>query len=585
MTKLVSVHSLANPVAKAISGERILAHVQEIALYNRALGSTEYHEAAQYVLRSLEKAGLKTSILEVPLDGETMPGNWLYPYAWEPKSAIFKVISPEERTLVTFQEDPACLHSWSAATPPEGVKAELVYVGDGTRDEDYAGVDVRGKIVFANKGANWLLYTLAIEKYGALGYVSDDILEIPGIKTREKFPDMILWYTFYEQGSDGKPLSGWGFSISPRQGDYLRQLLRKGPVMAFAKVDTKTFKGVMENPVGVLEGSRYPEEEVVLMAHLCHVRPSAMDNAAGCSVLLESARCMVNLIEQGKIQRPKRSIVFLLGPEGHISNAYPAAKQDQLGNIIASLAVDTVGATPAVAGGPLLLCRTSAATPSFTNDLCASLLKRSSRQYPVFGEPLGTWEAAAELGQGASPFKFEVVPYGMHSDNSGMCGWGVPSVGLVQWPAIFWHTQYDTPEKLDAVELQRVAWVTAMMALTVANAGLPEAISLMHDVESASERRLFKLSELTRQEMLAADEDRLDEILASRQDEMKFISEMGSQDVDSTLALVRREGETVRKRAEEKKEELVAQLICRQREEVEGLEEYVRLLRRHRGVL
>ena len=45
----------------------------------------------------------------------------------------------------------------------------------------------------------WLVYVHAIEKRGALGYISDDILEIPHVKTREQFPDMVLWYTFYER--------------------------------------------------------------------------------------------------------------------------------------------------------------------------------------------------------------------------------------------------------------------------------------------------------------------------------------------------------------------------------------------------
>lgn len=570
----------ASGVVEAIQGGRILRHVREIALYNRALGSAEYHEAAQYVLRCLERAGLKTGLLKVPLDGKTMPGNWTFPRAWEPESAVFRVTSPVEQTLVTFQEHPVCLHSWSAATPAEGVEAELVYVGDGTREEDYAGVDVGGKIVLADRGANWLVYRLAIEERGALGYVSDDILEIPGLKTREKFPDMLLWYTFYEEESDGKPLTGWGFSISPRQGDYLRGLLRQGRVTVFAHVDAKTFEGVMESPVGVLEGGQYPEEEMLLVGHLCHPRPSAMDNAAGCAILLEVAEVISSMIDEGLIRRPKRSVSFVFGPEGHVSNAYPAANKDRLDDILGSLVADTVGASPAVAGGPLLLSRTSVAKPSFIDTLCADLLKRSSRQYPAVGEPGEAAEVEDGLGHRASPFKFEVVPYGMHSDNACLCGWGIPSVGLIQWPAIFWHTQYDTADNLDSVELQRVAWVSAMMALKVADAGVPEAISLMHDVERASERALFKLTERARRELLVASGGRLDEMLVGRQDELKYLVETGSQALASALRLVRHEKEAVRAQVQDVKDGLVARLGARRREEADGLEDFARMVRR-----
>src|SRR5207249_4824145 len=97
-------------------------------------------------------------------------------------------------------------------------------------------------------GATWLVYVHAVEKRGALGYISDDILAIPEIKTREQYPDMVLWYTFYEReyGSGG-PIKGWGLSISPRTGDYLRGLLRRGSVTGFCQIDARTFDGVMEN--------------------------------------------------------------------------------------------------------------------------------------------------------------------------------------------------------------------------------------------------------------------------------------------------------------------------------------------------
>src|SRR5262249_8650832 len=225
-------------------------------------------------------------------DDSPVPWNWSLPRAWEPRAVSFRVLSPEERTLVTFARTPTCIHPWSAPTPPEGVTAEIVHVGDGTRDEDYVGKDVRGKIVFADRGANWLAYVHAVEKRGALGYVSDDILAVPHVKARDRFQDVVLWYTFYERETNGGPIQGWGISISPRMGDYLRGLLARGPVTGHCLVDARTFDGVMENILGSIQGSNGTDEEFLCMAHLDHYRPGAMDNASGCSVLLEAAEVL-----------------------------------------------------------------------------------------------------------------------------------------------------------------------------------------------------------------------------------------------------------------------------------------------------
>ena len=359
---------------KRYNGRRCLEYVREIGHYDRSLGSSGYHASAEYVMSALGKMGLQARIVPWPMDDKPVPWNWNVPFAWEPHAAAFKVLSPEERTLVNFITTPTCLHPWSASTPPDGQAAEIVYVGAGVTDSDYEGKDVKGKIVFADRGANWLLYVHAIQKRGALGYISDDILAIPKVKTREQYPDMVLWYTFYERefGTNG-PIQGWGCSISPRMGDYLRGLLQRGPVKGHALVQARTFSGVMENVLGSIEGEDAGGEEFLCMAHLDHYRPGAMDNAAGCAALMEAGNAINTLIATGSLPRPRRSIRFLFGPEGHMSNVYPHSLGEAVTNIVGSWTADTVGAKPHVVGGPLLLARASAATPTFLDDIGTSV--------------------------------------------------------------------------------------------------------------------------------------------------------------------------------------------------------------------
>ena len=320
---------IKSSLADELNGDNAMSHVAEITQYHRSLGSKEYQEAADYLHSYFAGEGMEVVNLEAPLDNETQIGNYTVPPAWEPKDAIVKVVHPEERVVVSFQEAPTCINSWSAATPPEGVTADLVYVGGGDKEEDYRGKDVAGKVCLVDKGFTWRTHALAVEKHGALGFINDDVLAMPPLKTRETFPDAVMWNTFYERSLDGGFVTGFGLSISPRMGDYLRGLLEQGPVQVFVKLEARTFKGTMITPMATIPGSEYPAEEVLLTAHLCHTRPGAVDNAAGCAHITETMRAINALLQRGDLPQPKRTIVAHYGPEGHHTNLYGARLEEE----------------------------------------------------------------------------------------------------------------------------------------------------------------------------------------------------------------------------------------------------------------
>ena len=545
---------IKNLVAKEVNGETAKKHVREIINYHRSLGGSEYHEAAEYLKRYLRSIGLEVTSIDAPMDNKTRAGNYILPYAWEPYDAILKVVEPEERTLVSFHETPTCINSWSAATPPGGVTAELVYVGEGNKDEDYAGKDVRGKIVLVDKGYTWHAHPLAVEKYGALGFINDDIREIPNYKTREMYPDFVLWNTLYERQRDGGQLDGWGLCISPRMGDYLRELLKRGPVKLHAEVKARTFVGVMENPMGIIEGSEHPEEEVLIVAHLCHTRPAAVDDAAGCAHITEVARVIQTLIQRGDIPRPKRSIKFLYDPEGHGSNVYFESIKGDLDRVIAGIG-SHCGGDPEKLKGTFRLGRSLAAVPSFLSDLCADFLEQVSDQFPAPGP------------RAKIPFAFVVQHSAMTQVAS---GWGVSTVEMGRTLNAYWHTPFDTLDKVSPEELMKAGWVAAMVALTVADAGLRETIEIIKSVEARSEGRLNEVSRVARGELMEADPQEAREILEARADKLRYLRERDSQAIASALVLVRNEDEATKGIAQEEYERLVEKLRVKEEEEEEG---------------
>ena len=77
------------------------------------------------------------------------------------------MVEPYDERIVGFPEIAMSVMTYSNAG---SVTAELVWVGDGTRDEDYTGKNVRGKIVLAT-GYGGAVHRLAVLKYGAKAVV------------------------------------------------------------------------------------------------------------------------------------------------------------------------------------------------------------------------------------------------------------------------------------------------------------------------------------------------------------------------------------------------------------------------------
>jgi hypothetical protein len=554
-------------LAEEASGENSMAHTREITQYHRGLGSWGDHTAAAYLMNYMREERIQAVLLEAPLDNKTKTVDWVHPFAWQPRDAILKVMEPEERILVTFWDTPTCINSWSASTPAEGVVAELVYVGEGTSDEDYAGKDVRGKVVFVDRGYTWRTHGLAVEKYGALGFINDDIQEIPYLKTRELHPDFVLWQTLYERELDGGQNQGWGLTISPRMGDYVRELLDKGEVKVYVKIEAETFEGIMQAPMGTIEGREFPEEEILMSAHLCHTKPGALDNAAGCGAITEVLRAINALVERGEIARPKRSIKTIIGPEGLALQVYFDGKGENLDDVIVALG-PCGGSHPEKNRGPLVLGTTSVALPHFMNDLCADILDELPDYFPAPGPVIPD----------PSSNVYQVRRGSLSGDGMSINAWNIPCVDINREGGVWWHTQFDTVDKADAGEFRKLQWVHAVAALTVADAEPKEAVSIMCSVEGRSEDRLNRVAAEAREELASVTAEEAGHVLERCIDRLRYSRERDAQAIASTLVLVRSEREEVRARLQHECDRLSERLLQKEQREEKGLREFAELL-------
>jgi len=464
-----------------VSGEIAYNYVAEISRHHRIQASPGLRDAARFAVETWKAAGIDADIHSYPADGKGFAWSSLMFKEWDCFDAELRLVEPAEkaRFLARWSEAKLSLIQRSHPTPPEGVEAEVVYVGKGEEEKDYKGLDVAGRMVLTD-GDVTRVHQLAVEERGALGliYYGTWIRE-PDLPEGEL--DDALKYTSFWWAGEEKP--AFGFVLTPRRGRWLRDLVKEGktPVKVRARVVGSLYEGKLDNAVATIPGES--DEQVVVVAHICHPQPSCNDNASGSGSAMEAARALSKLIAEGSLAKPRRNIRFTLVPEMSGSYAYLAANEADIPRMVAAVNLDMVGEKQCVTGGSFIVERTPEALPSYVNSVMAAVFKE------VTGEVknLGGSSSYALFRHTETPFSGGSDHY-IYSDPS--VGVGCPM--LIQWPDKFWHTSYDTMDKVDPEMLRRAALVTATYAYFIASAGAAEATWIASETHAREKSRLLE---------------------------------------------------------------------------------------------
>ena len=222
------------------------------------------------------------------------------PPLWKVKKGELWLTSPFLMKLASYDQVPLSLATFSASAD---VEAELVDIGAGTADGDYAA-GVKGKIVLTTAPPHEI-YERAVAKEGAVGIVSswsapdfDHLNRRPG-----DFPDQVGWQHFTGRQAVGSGL--FGFAISARRAQELRAMMKQGKApRVHAIVDAEFVPGNLQVVGGLIPGSTYPNEEIVVTAHLDHYKPGANDNASGSGA---TQAMPVHIVEERQRRRCPRA--------------------------------------------------------------------------------------------------------------------------------------------------------------------------------------------------------------------------------------------------------------------------------------
>jgi aminopeptidase YwaD len=430
-----------------------------------------------------------------PSDGKRKYWTHVSAVGWSVKGAELRLLEPTERLLARYSDIPQSLHTYSNGTPPGGVTAELVDVGKGLSGEDYAGKRVKGKLVLAS-GRGTVVHKEAVVKRGAAGVITHGLsYEFPGVRESTDIPDAHAYQGIWPEAKDLKKVR-FGFSLSKRQGNELRKHLADGKkVKLHATVDAGFCPGSYSVVSATIRGSEKPQDEIFLVAHLCHPKPSANDNASGSGLLIEVARTISSLIRSGKIRCPRRTIRFLWVPETTGSVAFLARHPELHGRLKAGINLDMVGEDQTLCRSTLTMDCTPDSLPSYLNDFVYSMIEQANVEY----DPM------VKIGM-VSNFRCARTTYSGGSDHAEFneATVGAPCVGLTQWPDMFYHTSLDTIDKVSEDSLRRVGWAVTASVLTLADAGT----DAVHDMAVlSSSEGMKRISEAVRKahsELLAA---------------------------------------------------------------------------------
>jgi hypothetical protein len=439
-----------------LSGVAAKDHVGRLTQLHRVPASPGFHEAIEYVADRARAAGLSDVHVEsFPGDGTTWFGTLHGNRGWRVDGGWLDEVRPQPRRIISFDDVRLAVADNSESAD---VTVELVDVGAGTARGDYAGKDVRGKLVLCDATPS-ACHRLAVEELGAAGLVSYNSNQVSAWWRDDQ--DLIRWGHLDARGRK----NAFAIMISVREARALQQRLARGEhITLHAVVRARNDDAFgYETLVATIPGTDAAAGDIVFSCHLDHEKPGANDNASGCSANLEIARTLKTLIDARRIPPPVRTIRFIWPSEMTGTIAYLAKYPEIASRIRAAVHLDMVGADPFITKSVLHVTRSPWSIATVTDDV-----EEVFGRYVIDGAMRAAGDgdmtyAVRARGGSKDAFWADVTPYESGSDHwiyqEG--GFAIPSIYLRDHPDIYIHTTGDRADNIEPTKIKRSAFIAA----------------------------------------------------------------------------------------------------------------------------
>lgn len=501
---------LYNKLNNELSGDIAYDHLRTLTQFHVPNGATgDFMKEANWIAAKAKEYGLEdVRIIEMPYDH----------LAWTPKSGELWLIDKDgkETKLGSYAEVATSIADYSR---PTKVEAELVDVGEGLGDADYAGKDVKGKIVLAS-GLPSNVEKEAVWKRGALGIVSYYSTRI----TPSDYPDQVAWTRINEKPDDEGHQPTFGFVISYRAGMALKkrlaphvewdQLARKSvetpaePLKVRVSIESEIAPESKQHMVeGWIRGTKIHDQQIVLTGHIQEEKTSANDDRSGCANMLEIARALEKMIAEGKLPRPERDIRFWWTNEIEGPYDYFALHPEEVKNTFANINQDMVGVNQTIGGLSRVqqVTRTPWSRPTFMNDVVESIVMslyygnnayiaaRQAESTPP-GSPYSR-PIYSRLGS-RDRYSVEITPFFNNTDampfNDAWTAAVHGGLTFTNWPDEYIHSSDDDMWQMDRTTFKRNAVAVTAIAWFMANAGSADSPKLNAAVAQRGVSRVYR---------------------------------------------------------------------------------------------
>lgn len=483
-----------------ISGDIALEHIRWFTHYHRPMGGSEGFEAvARYVEQKAREYGLE-DVRYITLASDSQ--------SWTQKLGELWLIEPAERRLAFTPEVALSLADYSRTA--DVTSAELIDIGEGLSDADYAGRIVAGRIVLAT-GPLRRVMEEAVWKRGALGIVTFTA-------ARRDYPDQVPWMRIPLESGDKSRQGTFAFVLSQREGLRLRREMAEARGQTFrvrAKVDsifhTPSSQAIVE---AVIRGTEIHDQDIVLTGHLQEERFSANDDASGCANVLEIGRALKKLIDEGRLPRPRRDIRLWWVDEISAEEQYFSDHPEERRQFLADISQDMVGARQSAGSRVQFVTRPPWSRASFLGDVVGSIVEslvQGNTSYLAAGQARQLQRGIANPGSSSGEelpwsrpilsrlgtrerYDARMIPFHNSTDhqvfNAGIIG--IPAVTFTNWPDEFIHSTDDDLWQMDATQLKRNAVAVAGAAMYIARAGDAQAPELSTQIYGAGLERMSR---------------------------------------------------------------------------------------------
>jgi hypothetical protein len=446
---------LEKRVLSELSVEEAYKHIEWLDknVGQRLAGTPQERKTARYFKQVLKSYGIPAKIFKFDA------------YISIPKTSELKLLKPERKTI-----ECSC-YSQIASTSPGGIEGELIYVGQGGRD-DYKGLDVKGKITLAE-----LSYSpprpekvRLAESFGSIGQIqinwSPKEFRVLPLGTVKRVWGNPTPETIHEMPNI--PAIG----VTRADGEYLKELCSKGIVRVWMRAEAWRGWGKVVQPVAEVRGTAEPEYFVLANGHYDAWGPAATCNATGNTLLIELARVFSKY--KKKLRRSVRfawwtahETGIMDGSTWYLDNFW----RDLDEHAIAYMNCDSPGMKDTLHYGPVSSEETARFHLETVKDvlgddeakIAASLLERP----PKTGDQ-------SFFGIGVPSISGATVP--------------PPGKPVLGW---WYHSAEDTPDKVDLDAFAKAMRMYAALIFRLCNSPI-----LPYDFTAVAEKMIRTLSEL-----------------------------------------------------------------------------------------